>query len=187
MDEKDQPGTEDREIQEEALETPEERVEETEQDQDSDEVLGEKGIKALRAERKSNRELRAQVQQLNTKFADLENRSAKILEQLEKENNELKARAEEASAQLTKAEIARKYKLSDEDTALLVGDVDTMEALAGRLSATYREVAPGEGSQPEPVSEDALLKQAAEEGDVQAAMAIKAGRLLNMRSPKKER
>ena len=105
------------------------------------------------------------------------------LAEARKAAEEATAQAEAARVELAREQIARRHGLSDDDTALLTGSAEHMEALAVRLAATRPAGNPAirEGAMPQlnttPAQEAAAAEAA---GDRQAALAAKTRQLLQM-------
>lgn len=136
---------------------------ETGQDATPDESLEEGGMRALKAERAANKELRR-------KLAAYEQTSSGYkteLEQLQESVKELKASYQEAELRATRATVAGKYGISAADAELLLtGTTEEVltrqaEALAERQSARAPrpDLSQGRGSDESASPDKALVKQ----------------------------
>lgn len=153
-----------------------------------DEQLGDGGKKALDAERRRARDLEKALKAANDKLAVIEDAEKTELQRATDAATKAQQEAESARQELARERIARKHRLSDDDTALLSGSEEQMEALAARLaSATIPpKQAPTEGGY-SPLKADAATQAAAATaaGDKQAALTAKIRQLIEMPKPAK--
>nr|DAO95979.1 MAG TPA: hypothetical protein [Caudoviricetes sp.] len=139
-------------------------------------ALGDPGKRAIAAERDARRTA-------ETALRDLRARAEATDAQYAAELAEARKAAEAARVELAREQIARRHGLSDDDTALLTGPAEHMEALAARLAATRPTGNPAvrEGAMPQlnttPAQEAAAAEAA---GDRAAALAAKTKQLLQM-------
>lgn len=142
-------------------------------------ALGDPGKRAIAAERDARRTAETALRDLRARAeAD-----ATELAEARKAAEEATAQAEAARGELAREQIARRHGLSDDDTALLTGSAEHMEALAARLAATRPAGNPAirEGAMPQLNTTPAQEATAAEAaGDRQAALAAKTRQLLQM-------
>lgn len=153
-----------------------------------DEQLGDGGKKALDAERRRARDLEKQLKAANDKLTAIADAEKTDLQRAADAAAKAQQEAEAARQELARERIARQYRLSDDDTALLSGTEEQMEALAARLAtaAAPPRQAPAEGGYT-PFKTDAASQAAAAAaaGDKNAAMAAKIRQLAEMPKPTK--
>lgn len=153
-----------------------------------DEQLGDGGKKALDAERRRARDLEKALKAANDKLAVIEDAEKTELQRATDAATKAQQEAESARQELARERIARKHRLSDDDTALLSGSEEQMEALAARLAsaAIPPKQAPTEGGY-SPLKADAATQAAAAAaaGDKQAALTAKIRQLIEMPKPAK--
>ena len=153
-----------------------------------DEQLGDGGKKALDAERRRARDLEKALKAANDKLAVIEDAEKTELQRATDAATKAQQEAESARQELARERIARKHRLSDDDTALLSGSEERMEALAARLAsaAIPPKQAPTEGGY-SPLKADAATQAAAATaaGDKQAALTAKIRQLIEMPKPAK--
>lgn len=153
----------------------------------ADEQLGDGGKKALDAERRRARDLEKQLKAANDRLATIEDAEKTDLQRATDAAAKAKQDAEAARQELARERIARKHRLSDDDTALLSGTEEQMEALAARLATTPT---PGPSSPPEgglpsqPASPAAQAAAATAVGDADAAFAAKVRMLADLKPAK---
>ncbi|MDO5066221.1 MAG: hypothetical protein Q4D96_02930 [Propionibacteriaceae bacterium] len=153
----------------------------------ADEQLGDGGKKALDAERRRARDLEKQLKAANDRLATIEDAEKTDLQRATDAAAKAKQDAEAARQELARERIARKHRLSDDDTALLSGTEEQMEALAARLATTPT---PGPSSPPEgglpsqPASPAAQAAAATAAGDADAAFAAKVRMLADLKPAK---
>ena len=146
-------------------------------------ALGDPGKRAIAAERDARRTAETALRDARTRAEAADAQHATELAEARKAAEEATAQAEAARAELAREQIARRHGLSDDDTALLTGSTEHMEALAARLAATRPAGNPAirEGAMPQlnttPAQEAAAAEAA---GDRQAALAAKTQQLLQM-------
>lgn len=153
-----------------------------------DEQLGDGGKRALDAERRRARDLEKQLKAANDKLTAIADAEKTDLQRAADAAAKAQQEADAARQELARERIARKHRLSDDDTALLSGPEEQMEALAARLAtaATPPRQAPAEGGYT-PFKADAASQAAAAAaaGDKNAAMAAKIRQLAEMPKPTK--
>lgn len=146
-------------------------------------ALGDPGKRALAAERDARRTAETALRDARARAEAADTQHATELAEARKAAEEAAAQAEAARVELVREQIARRHGLSDDDTALLTGSAEHMEALAARLAATRPAGKPAirEGAMPQlnttPAQEAAAAEAA---GDRQAALAAKTRQLLQM-------
>lgn len=146
-------------------------------------ALGDPGKRALAAERDARRTAETALRDARARAEAADTQHATELAEARKAAEEAAAQAEAARVELAREQIARRHGLSDDDTALLTGSAEHMEALAARLAATRPAGKPAirEGAMPQlnttPAQEAAAAEAA---GDRQAALAAKTRQLLQM-------
>lgn len=146
-------------------------------------ALGDPGKRALAAERDARRTAETALRDARARAEAADTQHATELAEARKAAEEAAAQAEAARVELAREQIARRHGLSDDDTALLTGSAEHMEALAARLAATRPAGNPAvrEGAMPQlnttPAQEAAAAEAA---GDRQAALAAKTRQLLQM-------
>ena len=146
-------------------------------------ALGDPGKRALAAERDARRTAETALRDARARAEAADAQHATELAEARKAAEEATAQAEAARVELAREQIARRHGLSDDDTALLTGSAEHMEALAARLAATRPAGNPAirEGAMPQlnttPAQEAAAAEAA---GDRQAALAAKTKQLLQM-------
>ena len=151
----------------------------------ADEQLGDGGKKALDAERRRARDLEKQLKAANERLTAIEDAEKTDLQRATDAAAKAKQDAEVARQELARERIARKHRLSDDDTALLSGTEEQMEALATRLATTRGPSTPPEGGLPSPPASPATQAAAATAaGDVTAAYAAKVRMLADMSKTK---
>uniref|UniRef100_A0AAU8B284 Scaffolding protein n=1 Tax=Dulem virus 32 TaxID=3145750 RepID=A0AAU8B284_9CAUD len=150
-----------------------------------DEKLGDGGKKALDAERRRARDLEKQLKAAADKLAAIEDAEKTDLQRATDAAAKAKQDAEEARRDLARERIARKHRLSDDDTALLSGSEEQMEALAARLAAASTPLSPPEGGQAStPASPAAQAAAATAAGDAAAAFNAKIRMLAEHKNTK---
>lgn len=151
--------------------------------------LGDAGKRALDVERKARRDAEKKLAEANKRLQEIADAEKTELERATEAAQKALADAEAARQELARERIARKHKLSDDDTALLSGDEEQMERLASRLGAAAQPgtpIVPGEGTyQPAPGGTREQAAKAEAAGDQKAALALKARQLMEMRHPTK--
>lgn len=146
-------------------------------------ALGDPGKRAIAAERDARKTAETALRDARTRAEADATKHATELAEARKAAEEAVAQAEAARVELAREQIARRHGLSDDDTALLTGPAEHMEALAARLAATRPAGNPAirEGAMPQlnttPAQEAAAAEAA---GDRQAALAAKTRQLLQM-------
>ena len=142
--------------------------------QQSDETLGDAGKRALEAERAARKAAEKQIRDLQKAQQDAElagkpeaERTAAALKQANDALTAAQKQAEEAARDLARYKAAAKYGLTDEDVDFLTGDPDEIDEKAKKLSARLgnagqpRKPAPthaqGQSSQSAPVDEGAIF------------------------------
>lgn len=146
-------------------------------------ALGDPGKRAIAAERDARKTAETALRDARTRAEADATKHATELAEARKAAEEATEQAEAARAELAREQIARRHGLSDDDTALLTGPAEHMEALAARLAATRPAGNPQlrEGAMPQlnttPAQEAAAAEAA---GDRQAALAAKTRQLLQM-------
>lgn len=146
-------------------------------------ALGDPGKRAIAAERDARKTAETALRDARTRAEADATRHATELAEARKAAEEATEQAEAARVELAREQIARRHGLSDDDTALLTGSAEHMEALAARLAATRPAGNPQlrEGAMPQlnttPAQEAAAAEAA---GDRQAALAAKTRQLLQM-------
>ena len=146
-------------------------------------ALGDPGKRAIAAERDARKTAETALRDARTRAEADATRHATELAEARKAAEEATAQAEAARAELAREQIARRHGLSDDDTALLTGSAEHMEALATRLAATRPAGNPTarEGAMPRLNATPAQQAAAAEAaGDRQAALAAKTRQLVQM-------
>lgn len=146
-------------------------------------ALGDPGKRAIAAERDARKTAETALRDARTRAEADATRHATELAEARKAAEEATAQAEAARVELAREQIARRHGLSDDDTALLTGSAEHMEALAARLAATRPAGNPAirEGAMPQLNTTPAQQAAAAEAaGDRQAALAAKTQQLLQM-------
>lgn len=146
-------------------------------------ALGDPGKRAIAAERDARKTAETALRDARTRAEADATRHATELAEARKAAEEAAAQAEAARVELAREQIARRHGLSDDDTALLTGSAEHMEALAARLAVTRPAGNPTvrEGAMPQlnttPAQEAAAAEAA---GDRQAALAAKTRQLVQM-------
>lgn len=146
-------------------------------------ALGDPGKRAIAAERDARKTAETALRDARTRAEADATKHATELAEARKAAEEAVAQAEAARVELAREQIARRHGLSDDDTALLTGPAEHMEALAARLAVTRPAGNPTvrEGAMPQlnttPAQEAAAAEAA---GDRQAALAAKTRQLLQM-------
>ena len=146
-------------------------------------ALGDPGKRAIAAERDARRTAETALRDARARAEADATRHATELAEARKAAEEATAQAEAARVKLAREQIARRHGLSNDDTALLTGSAEHMEALAARLAVTRPAGKPAirEGAMPQlnttPAQEAAAAEAA---GDRQAALAAKTRQLLQM-------
>jgi hypothetical protein len=103
-----------------------------------DEALREEGIRALKAEREANKELKRQLRELAEWKAAQENAGKSETEQLAAENARLKADAATATRDSVRLRVAMAKGLTEKQAARLVGDdEEALLADADELLSTF--------------------------------------------------
>lgn len=146
-------------------------------------ALGDPGKRAIAAERDARKTAETALRDARARAEAAEAQHATELAEARKAAEEATAQAEAARVELAREQIARRHGLSDDDTALLTGSTEHMEALAARLAATRPAGNPAirEGAMPQLNTTPAQQAAAAEAaGDRQAALAAKTQQLLQM-------
>jgi len=112
------------------------------QQQQSDESLGDAGKRALEAERTARKQAEKELRDFKKAQQDAElagkpeaERTAAQLKQATEALNAANAQAAEAARDLARYKAAAKYGLTDEDVDFLTGDPDEIEEKAKKLSA----------------------------------------------------
>jgi len=142
--------------------------------QQSDETLGDAGKRALEAERAARKAAEKQIRDLQKAQQDAElagkpeaERTAAALKQANDALTAAQKQAEEAARDLARYKAAAKYGLTDEDVDFLTGDPDEIDEKAKKLSARLgnagqpRKPAPnhaqGQSSQNAPSDEGSIF------------------------------
>lgn len=98
-------------------------------------ALGDKGKAALTSEREARSAAERAAAELQAKLDEIEKANLSEVERAKRETEETKAALEQAKTEALRFRLAAKYGISDEDAKFLVGDEETMTALAERLAA----------------------------------------------------
>lgn len=109
---------------------------------EENEALREEGIRALKAERESNKELRRQLKELAEWKEAQENAGKSDIEKLSGELAKYKADSEQASRESMRLRVAMEKGLTAKQAGRLVGDdEDALRADADDLLSTFRPAA----------------------------------------------
>lgn len=122
----------------------------TPENSDENEALREEGIRALKAERESNKDLRRQLKELADWKEAQENAGKSDIEKLSAEVTKYKADMEKASRESMRLRVAMEKGLTAKQAARLVGDdEDALRADADDLLSTFRPAVEPENDTPE--------------------------------------